>query len=120
MRVVARAKRRGRCDVHSEQAYYFLPKAEVAARLGLEPGLDARGRPVWLYRRLGRCVWVELHDYRIPADRAWLPEQHAHVGGLGTRLQAQAEAFLDLLAFRLHLLKSIERKYQVPGDNRWL
>lgn len=106
--------------MHSEQAYYYLPRHEVAERLELEPGCDDRGRPAWFYRRFGRCVRVELYDYRIRGDRAWLPQQHAYVGCLGTRLQAQAEAYLDLLAFRLHLHRRIERKYQVPGDNRWL
>lgn len=106
--------------MHCEQAYYFLPRHEVAARLNLEPDLDARGRPVWLYRWHGRCVWVELYDYRVRGDRAWLPAQHTYVGGVGTRLQAQAEAYLELIAFRLYLHKCVERKYQMPGDNRWL
>ncbi len=106
--------------MYCDNAYYMLPHERIAQLLDLQQELDLNGRPALCFKGPWRHVWVELHDYPITADRAWLPAVHDYVGKMGTRLQMQAETHLDLLAFRLYLRNHIERKYLVPGENRWL
>ena len=48
-------------------------------------------------------------------EHAWLPQMHAYVGKPGTRIQMEAENYVDLLAFRLYLRQKIDRQYEVPG-----
>ena len=106
--------------MHCENAFYFLPRHEIARRLQLPWACNAQGRRGHLYKGPWRHVWVELHDYPVADDRAWLPEMHEFVGRMGTRVQMEAEAYVDLLSFKLFLRQRIERKYQVPGENPWL
>ncbi|HOG48099.1 MAG TPA: hypothetical protein PLB78_15840, partial [Anaerolineae bacterium] len=97
-----------------------LPVGTVATQLQLPRGRDADGHMAYVYKGPCQHVWVRLYEYRITGDCAWLPEHHSYVGKLGTRVQMRAEAYLDLLSFRIYLHGRIERKYQVPGQNRWL
>lgn len=103
-----------------ENAFYFLPRHQVAERLQLPGARDAHGRWGYFYKGPWRHVWVELRDYPIADDRAWLPEMHEYAGKMGTRVQMEAETYLDLLSFKLYLHQRIDRKYQVPGQNPWL
>ena len=114
----------GRFTMHYENAYYFLPVEQVEKRLDLEKRAkgcrnfedkwDVCTHPVAACRGRWRGVLVELHHYPIADHHAWLPEQHEFVGRRGTRVQAQAERYIDLLAFKLYLRSKID-KYRVPG-----
>jgi hypothetical protein len=44
-----------------------------------------------------------------------LPDQHEFAGKMGTRVQAQAERYVDLLQFKLYLRNRIDGKFRVPG-----
>ncbi len=100
--------------MHYESACYFLPLKDIREKLELDEGRDVRRGCVRAYSGYWHRVLVELYDYPIGSDRAWLPHQHEYAGKMGTRVLAQAERYTDLLQFKLYLRGKID-KYRVPG-----
>ncbi len=101
--------------MHKESVYYFLPTSEVHCRLEHPKKCPAKGNGALHFVGPWRHVRVKLHSFMVRDEHAWLPQMHAYVGKPGTRIQMEAENYVDLLAFRLYLRQKIDRQYEVPG-----
>ncbi len=79
--------------MRTDQYVYALPRAEVAARLGLQDGQ---------WRSMGTVVHVALHDHRQPNGEA------------GTRIVASSESYRGLIWFHAHLRNCLPLRARVP------